>query len=346
MAPYVPKACGFVLVREGPTGWQYLVLVSRKHGEAGLPKGHVEPGEDELATAWRETREETGLAHVDANPHFRTTIRYPVTRRGRTYEKEVVYFVGVTDQETVHLSDEHTSYDWLALPDALSALPHANLRAAVREAALFLKDAGLFALEPATEAQAEAHLRALPHTTEGILGHVRGGARIARGVAEALAAAGKRVDVKATAIGALLHDVGRCLGHHEDHPLAGLKHLRATDLAPYGFACLSHFAKGAFAMELVQAGLDPEEVAEHARWIDLSTLTWEEQCVALADACMMHDQVVAPTERFADLRRRYADSHALIALQERRTRGIRRMLTASLGRDPLRTLGIADDEVV
>ena len=73
------------------------------------------------------------------------------------------------------------------------------------------------------------------------------------------------------------------------------------------------------------------------RLVDLDTLTWEEHCIALADSCMRGGEAVPPGERFADLRRRY-DAGALIDLQERRTDAIRRLLTATLGRDPLTLL--------
>ena len=338
---YIPKACGFVLVREGAPGWEYLVLTSRRHGEAGLPKGHVDRGESEIETARRETAEETGLSHVIANPHFRTAIEYPVERKGRTWTKTVVYFLGRTGREPVCLSDEHTSYSWLPLPDALQVLPHENLRAAVRQAALFLKDPALFATDPVTASVAESHLLALPHGTDRMLGHVRGGASIASTIAAALAERGKPVDVQATGVGALLHDVGRFLGEHDDHSLAGLRHLRATDLAPYAFSCVSHFTKGAFASELLQAGLTADAIAAYAQGIDTSTLTWEEHCVALADACMKHDTPVPPHDRFEDLRSRY-DAKALIDLQERRTLAIRRTIAASLGHDPLALVGLGD----
>ncbi len=241
----------------------------------------------------------------------------------------------------MQLSDEHTGYRWLALPDALQILPHANLREVVREAALFLKDPALFAVDPVTEAVAESHLLALPGCTDRMLGHVRGGAQIARTIASALAERGKRIDVQATGVGALLHDAGRFLGEHEDHAGAGIEHLRGTDLAPYGYACISHFTKGAFTSELLGAGLTADSIAAYARRIDLSTLTWEEHCVALADACMKHDTPVSPHERFQDLRSRY-DTGALIDLQERRTLAIRRTIAASLGHDPLSLVGLGD----
>ncbi len=55
------KASGFVVWRREPRRVLYLTLTNASHGDVGFPKGHAEPGEDEITTAVRETREETGL---------------------------------------------------------------------------------------------------------------------------------------------------------------------------------------------------------------------------------------------------------------------------------------------
>ena len=67
-------ASGFVLFRRGDP-FRYLTLRNARHGDVGLPKGHVEPGEDLLAAALRETEEETGITDVKPNRWFRRTIR-------------------------------------------------------------------------------------------------------------------------------------------------------------------------------------------------------------------------------------------------------------------------------
>ncbi len=174
-----------------------------------------------------------------------------------------------------------------------------------------------------------------------LLGHLEGAARLARAFAEALAGAGAPVHVEATAAGALLHDVGRALGCHRDHQAAGVDHLRRTDLAAYAFACISHFTKGAPPPELLGAGLEPGAVEAFEARIDLSTLTWEEHCVALADACMDLDLPVPPRKRFKGLRKRY-DADAFIALQARHTDRIRAAMSAVIGEDPLSRVGLDD----
>jgi 8-oxo-dGTP pyrophosphatase MutT (NUDIX family) len=337
---YVPKACGFVLVREGPKGLQYLLLTSRKHGGMGVPKGHVDPGESELQTALRETREETGLSDLRPDPWFRAEMHYSAERKGRTWDKQVVLFVARTGHEQVRLSQEHTTWSWLPLADALVTIAFPNLRRVVRDAALFLKDRALFDLEPVNEALAGRHLEVLPEASEDLMEHLEGGARLARTFALALNEAGCPLHVEATATGARLHDVGRALGRHEDHQIAGLRHLRDTPLAAYGFACISHFTKGALPGEMLGAGIDEGTVDVFRRAIDTATLTWEEHCVALADACMKGSECVPPAVRFDDLRSRY-ENRAIIDLQERRTVAIRRTMEATLGHDPLTLVGLA-----
>ena len=333
-------ACGFVLMRPASRGFEYLLLTNKNRGDVGLPKGHCEAGESEMATALRETEEETGLTDLAPDPWFRRTLRYTARRKGLVYDKTVIYLLARLRSGRVRLSHEHSDHRWTGLGAALAALPFAALQGVVRDAALYLKDPALFELEPATEAHADAHLTSLPQADERLVAHLRGGARLARSFATGLAAAGIPVHVEAAATGTLLHDVGRALGQHEDHQRVGLRHLRETPLAPYGFACVSHFTKGAGLDALVAAGLEREKAEDFRRLIDGSSLTWEERCAALADACMKGPTPVPPVQRFRDLRERY-DAGPLIELQERRTEEIRAEVAKATGHDPLAKVGLA-----
>ncbi len=336
---YIPKACGFIVVRPVDEGWAYLLLTSRKWAEPGFPKGHVDEGESELETARRETEEEAGLVDLEPARGFRAEIRYPVERKGKRYEKASVYYLAKVDDAELRLSDEHTEGGWHSLAEANALLPHDNTRGVLREAALYLKDPGLFALDPPAEEGADAWLRSLPKVTDRLVAHLRGGARLARSFAAALAEANERIHVDATAVGALLHDAGRALGRHDDHQTAGLDRVRQSPFAPYGFACISHFTKGASTLELIAAGIPEETARAFAEQIDAETFTLEEQCVSLADACMRSDQAVPPALRFADVRKRYGRL-PIIDLQERRTCAIRAGLAARIGRDPLAIVGL------
>ena len=61
--PVVYSAAGGVVVDE--TGTQVLVLVRPARDEIRLPKGHVEPGEAPLTTAYREVSEESGYTDLE-----------------------------------------------------------------------------------------------------------------------------------------------------------------------------------------------------------------------------------------------------------------------------------------
>lgn len=338
--PPAVRAAGFVLVRAAAGGHEVLLLRNRERGEWGLPKGHAEPGEDDLATARRETEEETGLTDVAPDPWFSRTLRYEARRRGQRTDKTVTYLLArLRGSGEVRLSREHDAAAWVSVREALARAPYPALGEVLREAGLFLKDASLFDAEPGALERARRHLTALPGADARLVAHLEGGARLAQRFAEGLRRAGVTVDVEATAAGTLLHDVGRALGEHDDHQRAGLRHLRTTPLAPYGFACISHFTKGADVDDLVAAGVPRATAEDFRRLIDGSALTWEERCAALADACMQGPEAVAPAKRFADLRRRY-DAPRLIDLQERLTEQIRAALAAATGHDPVRTAGL------
>jgi bis(5'-nucleosidyl)-tetraphosphatase len=333
-------AAGFVLANRQRGQTRYLALENRRNGEIGLPKGHSDPGESELETALRETLEETGLTDLDVRRDFRRTLDYVTTRRGKKGHKHVILFAAYAPSRKVLLSEEHASYGWYDIEDMLDLMPWRDLHKSVYRAALFLKDPGLFAMQPATEDEALEHLQSLPEATPGLVRHLQGGARLARTFAEALSKAGVRIHVEATATGTLLHDVGRALGDHADHQRAGYRHLRKTRFAPYSFACISHFTKGAKPKALRKAGLAKDIVASFRKMTDLRTFTWEERCAALADACMRKDEPVSPDLRFQDLRTRY-EATDLIDLQEQRTASIRKEMEEALGEDPLALVGLS-----
>ncbi len=338
-------AAGFVIWRTvaGTSRVEYLLLTNAERGEVGFAKGHAEEGEDPVTTARRETAEETGLTDLDVAPNFRRELVYPAERGGVAYRKTVVYGLARWRRGTVAISPEHSDARWLPYSDASAALPFATLRGVLRQGALWIRDRDLLVAEPASEAEALAHLRAQSHAMPALEAHLRGGARIARRFADALRAVGVEVEPEAAAVATLLHDVGRARGVHLDHPRAGLAHLRETRFAPYAAACWTHFTKGAPPEVLARAGVPEETLTDVASWIDPYGLSWEERCAAVADSCMAGDRVVRPDERFADLRRRYPEPPSLAVIDVQETWFRRRLeeMRAALGTDPLRIAGVA-----
>lgn len=81
--------------------------------------GHVDPGEhDEMVTALRETKEESGLEEKDFKifPDTKQILNYNVCGR----PKSVIYWLAqlTNPSARVTLSDEHQDYKWLAFDDA------------------------------------------------------------------------------------------------------------------------------------------------------------------------------------------------------------------------------------
>eukprot|EP01129_Flabellula_baltica_P000052 TRINITY_DN10054_c0_g1_i1.p1 TRINITY_DN10054_c0_g1~~TRINITY_DN10054_c0_g1_i1.p1 ORF type:complete len:164 (+),score=32.32 TRINITY_DN10054_c0_g1_i1:22-492(+) len=112
------KSCGILIFRRTDTGTQFLLL--RQRNRYDLPKGHREPGEEDMDTAFRELREETGITEdmIDLVPDFEyTEVYYPTYKRfgGKKVEKTVKFFAAFLKPEVGDVSiqlTEHQGYDW------------------------------------------------------------------------------------------------------------------------------------------------------------------------------------------------------------------------------------------
>lgn len=109
------KACGFLIYRREPIR-SFLLM---RHPERwDLPKGHVDPGEDELTCALRELEEETGIAasDIEVDPAFRFSLQYKVNYKNRNGGgdtlKTAVYFLARLHQEVEIQCTEHGGHEW------------------------------------------------------------------------------------------------------------------------------------------------------------------------------------------------------------------------------------------
>ena len=130
------KSCGVVLLNSN----KVLLLQhpdTTTSGHWDFPKGHVEKGEDELQTALRELKEETGIDNVKIIDDFNHLISYNLLREGDTILKEVVFFLGITNQEKVSISSEHQNYAWLQYESAYERLTYDNAKKTLKEAFVF-----------------------------------------------------------------------------------------------------------------------------------------------------------------------------------------------------------------
>lgn len=124
------RAAGVVVLREGDSGTEVL-LVHRPHrSDWSLPKGKVDPGEQLIETAVRECAEESGIL---------VALRAPLPQQayvalGRP--KTVDYWLGVIREDEGFAPDEEIDeIRWVTLDRAAGILTYAHDRELVQQAA-------------------------------------------------------------------------------------------------------------------------------------------------------------------------------------------------------------------
>ena len=133
---------GIVIFRRQGRTIRYLLL---HHGGEywNFPKGRVEPGEAELATASRELGEETGIEQVKIIDGFRDEYDYDFDTviAGGVKEKiykHAVFFLGEVTSDQVKISDEHLDYGWFDFTTAQKRLFYQTGRDLLKRANQFL----------------------------------------------------------------------------------------------------------------------------------------------------------------------------------------------------------------
>lgn len=136
------KSCGALVLRKAEDSFEILVLKHRLGGHWSFPKGHVEPGETEAQTALREVFEETGLT-ISLAKTFREMVSYSPRP---DVDKDVVYFLGFTEDSNTILQEEEVSeIFWVGLDRAMDYLTYYNDKQLLRSAKRYLQDnAGIF----------------------------------------------------------------------------------------------------------------------------------------------------------------------------------------------------------
>ncbi len=119
------KSCGVIPYRMREGRLEYLALFQSDSATWSFPKGHMEYGEDELATARREVQEEIGV-DMEITTDFRCEIFYMVhNKRSR---KKVVLFAVPFDGPVRLREGEIGDAKWLPRHDVQKLFGHKELR--------------------------------------------------------------------------------------------------------------------------------------------------------------------------------------------------------------------------
>jgi len=124
----------------------FLLVYSKRNGEWGFPKGHVDINETELETAIREIKEETGITNVEFEKGFRCIDTYKIkgtleTTKNRIIDKNVIYYLAKTNSNFVGCCDEEISEGkWLNFEQAISYLKYTNQKDLLEKAYRFVKE--------------------------------------------------------------------------------------------------------------------------------------------------------------------------------------------------------------
>ena len=117
------RSAGAVVVRPADGAWRCLVL--RAYRNWDFPKGLVEPGEEPLAAALREVREETSLDSLELRwgNAFRETAPYARGKVARYYVAASVDGVVALPVSAELGRPEHHEYRWVPFAEARRVLP-------------------------------------------------------------------------------------------------------------------------------------------------------------------------------------------------------------------------------
>lgn len=129
------RSAGAVVVYNLTTP-RYLLL-HYASGHWDFPKGHVEHGETNEATALREIKEETGLT-PNLIKGFNEKINYFFKQDNTLISKDVIFFLAEANNKTVTVSHEHTGYVWLSYEEALERITFKNSKTILQKAHNFL----------------------------------------------------------------------------------------------------------------------------------------------------------------------------------------------------------------
>jgi 8-oxo-dGTP pyrophosphatase MutT (NUDIX family) len=117
-------------------GKLHALLIRDPYGNWGLPKGHLETGEESPEAGLREVSEETGLRDLDLGPRLRT-IDWYFRMKGHLIHKHCTFFLMTSDagEPVPEVEEGITECRWVPLLEAIDKVEYENAREVVRDAA-------------------------------------------------------------------------------------------------------------------------------------------------------------------------------------------------------------------
>ena len=135
------RASGFVIFRILKGQVEYLLLQASNGAHHWTPpKGHVDPGEDDMTTALRETQEEAGFQPSQLNvvDGFVREISYIAWGK----PKVTAYYLAelIEKEAPVTLSHEHTDWKWAPIEDACRLSGYREMQEILQQAHSFIQE--------------------------------------------------------------------------------------------------------------------------------------------------------------------------------------------------------------
>ena len=131
------KSAGIVIFRNISNKNEFLLL-NYPQGHWDFVKGKIEQNETSHETALRETREETGITHIEFIDGFEESVEYDFRFKKENIHKKVIFFLAKTSEKNIKLSHEHNDYIWLEYNDALKKTTFENAKNVLTKANEFL----------------------------------------------------------------------------------------------------------------------------------------------------------------------------------------------------------------
>jgi len=128
------RATGFIIYKHAAECVEYLLLqTSYGIHHWTPPKGHVDPGESDLVTAYRETSEEAGFSkeHLQLHEDMKIELKYEVEGKPKT---TVYWLAKLIDPvaNLVQLSEEHQDFKWVQLVEACKLVEFPDMQEALK----------------------------------------------------------------------------------------------------------------------------------------------------------------------------------------------------------------------